>query len=91
MHSVASKLGNWRVASYYGLFRSMTGVGRSAVDDWGLPVSVPARPELIVEGARLPAGITEGSVSADDLQWEELPFRHKPGDVAGEPTSVVPF
>lgn len=91
VQDIAVRLANWHVASGYGLFRSMTGVGSGAMDDLGLPVSMAARPELILEAALLPPEITNGSVSADDLDWRELPFRHKPGNVRSAPTQVVPF
>jgi hypothetical protein len=40
----------WHLASGYGLFRRMTGVGEPAVDAWGHPVTTVARPELVIEG-----------------------------------------
>ena len=68
----------YMVASTYGLFRRMTGMGKSTVDAQGRTVSVVSRPEIIVEG------------SLDGQKWEEIHFLYKPGDVHASPTFVAP-
>ncbi|RYE99298.1 MAG: lipase maturation factor family protein, partial [Methanobacteriota archaeon] len=41
----------WHIASGYGLFRAMTGVGtQRARDAWGRRVTTVARPEVVIEG-----------------------------------------
>ena len=68
----------------YGLFRRMTGVGSQPIGDktlgWaGLPPSIVARPEIIVE------------VILDDAEeWRELNFRWKPGRIDELPLQVAP-
>ena len=75
----------YQLSSGYGLFRSMTGVGKdnsyppSTSRIGGLPPSVVARPEIIIEG-----------LDADSGEWKEIHFRHKPGSTATPPTFVVP-
>ena len=63
-------LSPFRVTSSYGLFRSMTGVGRpyGAGPQWGgVPSTAVAIPAVVVE------------LSWDDgATWEELPFRYAP-------------
>lgn len=70
---------NWHVASGYGLFRRMTGMGADGTDEWGLPVPVVARPEVVLEGS------VDGGVS-----WAELEVAYKPGDVTVAPPLVAP-
>ncbi len=53
----------WHVSSSYGLFRRMTGVGKSG----GSRVSVPARPEVSLRGLDSATG-----------EWHELRFKYKP-------------
>ena len=73
----------YHLANGYGLFRRMTGVSTTtnATQGWaGLPPSVVARPEIILE-ARL-----EGS----EDEWHELNFRWKPGNETFLPQQVAP-
>ena len=82
----------YRIFSGYGLFRRMTGVGHSSTDvagteaGWGwagLPPSVVARPEIILEAIHR----EDNSTSP---RWRELKFRWKPGDVMKRPRQVAP-
>jgi hypothetical protein len=71
----------YHLANGYGLFRRMTGVGASPNDatGWaGLPPSVVARPEIILEA------------QLDNGEWQELNFRWKPGNVSLLPRQVAP-
>lgn len=82
-----------RISNGYGLFRSMTGVGENSSSNnsfgWaGLPPSIVARPEIILEGL---------FVSSDNIdtiennsKWREINFRWKPGDVMKGPKFVIP-
>jgi len=71
---------NWKLASTYGLFRQMTGMGRSVKDPvTGVLYQLGARPEVIVEGTR-DAGKT----------WAHLPFAYKPGIVELAPALALP-
>jgi hypothetical protein len=74
----------------YGLFRRMTGVGQNpeGIKGWaGLPPSIVARPEIILEGAYRSVNAT----SENDLVWEELDvFRWKPHSVYSMPRQVAP-
>lgn len=86
----------YRVANGYGLFRRMTGVGRNrqqanfgvdAEKAWGwagLPPSIVARPEIILEG------VFNDTNSSYPEEWRELTFRWKPGDVMKRPQQVAP-
>lgn len=71
----------FHVSSGYGLFRRMTGVGKSskAATYGGMPPSVVARPEVILEGLDGREGL-----------WKEIPFRYKPGNVLTMPPLVAP-
>jgi len=83
----------YHVSNGYGLFRRMTGVGSlhdqsstsvNQKQDWGwagLPPSVVARPEVILEG------IFEN----DDNNWKELTFLWKPGNVTLRPRQMAPY
>ncbi len=85
------------VSNGYGLFRRMTGVGdatfmmntrRNEGMEWGwagLPPSVVARPEIILE-----AQVSKGSDKSMMLS-RELHFRWKPGDVTQRPRQVAPY
>jgi len=85
-----------RVINSYGLFRRMTGVGEMGTQEhsefnhetgpwgWGgLPPSIVERPELILEGLIYRDNVTE-------MEWRELKFRWKPGDVMVSPKQVAP-
>jgi hypothetical protein len=63
-----------RITSGYGLFRSMTGVG----DDGKV-----ARREIIFE-------IAPDAEKVEDIEWTELEFKHKPGDMRKRPSFVAP-
>ena len=75
----------------YGLFRRMTGVapnnehaGNLTNVGWGgLPPSIVARPEIILEG--MFANPNNGTG-----EWKELIFRWKPGPVTAMPKQVAP-
>jgi uncharacterized membrane protein YphA (DoxX/SURF4 family) len=69
----------YHLSNGYGLFRRMTGVADVLPSDvtggWdGLPPSVVARPEVILEGL-FPSGDDD-----DSDNWQELSFRWKPGN-----------
>lgn len=73
----------------YGLFRRMTGVGQvpsNVRTGWaGLPPSVVARPEIVLEGVYNVTG------DSSEEAWEELVlFRWKPGIVSDMPWQVAP-
>ncbi|PRP85965.1 hypothetical protein PROFUN_06087 [Planoprotostelium fungivorum] len=67
----------YHLASSYGLFRSMTGVGQN-IRHHDRITSIVQRPEIIVE------------VRGKEGEWTELHFKHKPGDVNTRPTLVAP-
>ncbi|CAG9464235.1 unnamed protein product [Pedinophyceae sp. YPF-701] len=67
--------GRLHAAAGYGLFRHMTGVGPKDMKKEGKQVE---RPELVLE------------VSEDDLNWYEVEFKYKPGDVTAAPAWVAP-
>ena len=77
------------VSHGYGLFRTMTGVGRwegGSIQSWGwagLPPSVVARPEIVVEG------LFNDDEGAD--VWREIKFIHKPGPLDKKATWVAPY
>lgn len=75
----------YMISNGYGLFRQMTGVGEVPdIEGWaGLPPSVVARPEIILEG------VFHGGNSSEEV-WHELQFRWKPGDVRKMPLQVAP-
>jgi hypothetical protein len=86
-HSYTNAVGKFGLTSGYGLFRSMTGVGWEEVRaftnnkkyGWaGLPPSVVARPEIVLEGLF-------------DDKWEELDFKWKPGKLDGKPKYAAPY
>ena len=68
----------YMVTSTYGLFRRMTGMGKSKKDPFGREVSTVERPEIIVEG------------SYDGNSWSEIHFLYKPGKVDIAPPIVAP-
>ena len=76
---------NYMISNGYGLFRQMTGVGEVPdIEGWaGLPPSVVARPEIVLEG------VFHGGNSSEEV-WHELQFRWKPGDVRKMPLQVAP-
>ena len=63
-----------RISSGYGLFRSMTGVGEDGK---------VARREIIFE-------IAPDADKVEDVEWTELAFKYKPGDVKKRPSFVAP-
>ena len=63
-----------RITSGYGLFRSMTGVGEDGK---------VARREIIFE-------IAPDAEKVEDIEWTELEFKHKPGDMRKRPSFVAP-
>ena len=63
-----------RITSGYGLFRSMTGVGEDGK---------VARREIIFE-------IAPDAEKVEDMEWTELEFKHKPGDMRKRPSFVAP-
>ncbi len=76
----AKALHNWHVASPYGLFRRMTGVGGLVEDPLtGVKAQLGARPEIVLEGTR-----------DQGRSWHVLPFQHKPTDVERSPTLAIP-
>ncbi|KAA0174560.1 hypothetical protein FNF27_03934 [Cafeteria roenbergensis] len=76
----AKALHNWHVASPYGLFRRMTGVGGLVEDPLtGVKAQLGARPEIVLEGTR-----------DQGRSWHVLPFQHKPTDVERTPTLAIP-
>ena len=75
----------------YGLFRRMTGVGKETVtgiNTLGLPPSVVARPEIILEAIIVDTDGSENSTNSND--WQELNFRWKPGSIDQRPRQVAP-
>lgn len=76
----AKALHNWHVASPYGLFRRMTGVGGVVEDPLtGVKAQLGARPEIVLEGTR-----DQGN------SWHALPFQHKPTNVGRAPPLAIP-
>lgn len=65
--------------SGYGLFRRMTGVGTNSVDEYGRPVAVVHRPEVVLQGS-MDGGRT----------WQDIEFKYKPGNVTHAPPVVAP-
>jgi len=63
-----------RISSGYGLFRSMTGVGEDGK---------VARREIIFE-------IAPDADKVEDVEWTELTFKYKPGNVKKRPSFVAP-
>ena len=81
--SVLRAASTLHVSSGYGLFRRMTGVGKSSragagAGDGDDEHHQVARPEIILQG------------SADGRHWKDLSFTHKPGDPTSAPTWVAP-
>ncbi|KAL7549125.1 hypothetical protein ACHAWF_015627 [Thalassiosira exigua] len=74
-----------KISHGYGLFRRMTGVGQQqqSIDSpagWaGLPPSIVARPEIILE-----------AMIDDSEEWRELNFRWKPGALNQRPLQAAP-
>ena len=82
IRQLESILKPFQVSSGYGLFRMMTGVGPSAkgaVQYGGLPPSIVARPELVLEGLDPASG-----------EWKEILFRDKPTDLFQAPRHIAP-
>mmetsp|Transcript_6129 Transcript_6129/g.9396 ORF Transcript_6129/g.9396 Transcript_6129/m.9396 type:complete len:404 (-) Transcript_6129:1174-2385(-) len=75
-----------RLANGYGLFRRMTGVGSvvttSSLGWAGVPPSIVARPEIVIEGLF--------PYNATNRKWKELDFRWKPGSTRAMPLQVAP-
>lgn len=74
----------YRLSNACGLFRRMTGVGGPSHTNvgWaGLPPSIVARPEIVLEG------IFDGD---NNDTWTEINFRWKPGNVHERPLLVAP-
>ena len=77
----------FHVSSGYGLFRRMTGVGavqgegvpHTGATYGGLPASIVARPEVVLEG-----------LHKESSQWLEIPFRYKPTALDTAPVFVAP-
>eukprot|EP00943_MAST-04B_sp_MAST-4B-sp1_P002091 g2091.t1 len=68
----------YMVSSSYGLFRTMTGMGKPRKDSLGRVISVVKRPEIIIEG------------SYDGNSWSEIHFKYKPGKLDQAPPFVAP-
>ncbi|KAL7489755.1 hypothetical protein ACHAW6_015425 [Cyclotella cf. meneghiniana] len=91
---------NFLTSSGYGLFRRMTGVGRMAKQNngesfgWaGLPPSVVARPEIILEALLEDTHGSDSnrtSTTEEGGVWHELNFRWKPGNITTWPKQVAP-
>lgn len=66
---------NFHIFNGYGLFRRMTGVGEWK-DLHGIEkdISITSRPEVILEG-----------LDSEKLEWKEIPFYYKPGNVDKSP------
>ena len=75
----------YMISNGYGLFRKMTGVGAVfETEGWaGLPPSLVARQEIILEG------VFDGDDSSTE-NWHELQFRWKPGNEWKRPLQVAP-
>lgn len=79
------------VSHGYGLFRRMTGVGKASVtgmNDFGLPPSVVARPEIVFEAIIVDEDGSRNSTS--ETEWQELNFQWKPGATDRRPRQVAP-
>lgn len=77
--TVRSLLAPFHIASSYGLFRRMTGVGPiGKFADVQGEYSVVQRPELIVQG------------SMDGKKWRSYGVRYKPGDPKDAPSYIMP-
>jgi hypothetical protein len=80
------------VSHGYGLFRRMTGVGKatfSGTNALGLPSSIVARPEIILEAIIIDNENVSGN-STSENDWQELNFRWKPGAIDRRPRQVAP-
>ena len=92
------KIQPYHISNSYGLFRRMTGVGKQMIPpltnrtNWGwggLPPSVVARPEIIIEGLFVSNSIEPFDYKEE--QWREIKFRWKPGgDLTIQPRQVAP-
>lgn len=72
---------SFKISNSYGLFRSMTGVGKRLADTprfGGLPISKVSRPEIILEACDAL------------LNCSEISFKYKPGDLLRPPPIVAP-
>ena len=79
------------VSHGYGLFRRMTGVGKAnftGINALGLPPSIVARPEIVLEAIIVDEDGSVNSTSEND--WQELNFRWKPGGIDRRPRQVAP-
>jgi hypothetical protein len=78
------------VSHGYGLFRRMTGVGKvSSGSTLGLPPSIVARPEIVLEAIIVDDENFSGN-STSENDWQELNFRFKPGAIDRRPRQVAP-
>jgi len=97
-----NKTQKYQVSSGYGLFRRMTGVGIDQTQylrfqqsqelrmlyGWaGLPPSIVARPEIILEGLAVDSS---GASQNAEGKWSEINFKWKPGDVDQSPWQMAP-
>jgi len=71
-------LGKWHLTNSYGLFRRMTGVGKSFKKPWG---------GLQMPNVEVPAVILEGH---DGKGWKEITFRYAPGPEDKSPVRTAP-
>ena len=86
------------VSNGYGLFRRMTGVGSTVIVGehvgWaGLPPSIVARPEIIVDAVIHDfddENLLDNATATNDELWTELKFRWKPGNISQRPLQVAP-
>ena len=90
------------VSNGYGLFRRMTGVDHGALRKYaqdtkwgwaGLPPSVVARPEVVIEGrweTTSESGEQAAATNADE-GWRELKFWFKPGALDKRPRYAAPY
>lgn len=81
------------VSHGYGLFRRMTGVGKTAtftgISALDLPPSIVARPEIVFEAIIVDENGSGNSTSGQNV-WQELNFRWKPGAIDRRPLQVAP-
>jgi hypothetical protein len=88
-YRIAEALAPYHVASSFGLFRCMTGVGPAGlVDAEGRPLTATTRPEVVLEG--LWDDDDGGGDGVGESAWREIHFRYKPTDVAQRPPWVWP-
>jgi hypothetical protein len=97
------KVQQYQISNNYGLFRRMTGVGRQPLtkdsSNWGwggLPPSVVAKPEIVLEGVFVTnddkPDKSHQQINHDEQEeWREIKFRWKPGgDLTQRPRQVAP-